>query len=116
MIYNQCSKLSIHPFRQYKMVNSKTYLNVSFAEKDTAKTLGAKWDPSQKKWYVPANIDIALFVKWHEKPGILQPSSTGSATKSSSARSHGKKPGLGAVTHASDKNFVAYSGDTPPWD
>jgi hypothetical protein len=27
-------------------------LNVAYAEKDDAKSKGAKWDPSKKKWYV----------------------------------------------------------------
>lgn len=31
----------------------RVYLNVSYAEKDSAKALGAKWDPGQKKWYAP---------------------------------------------------------------
>ena len=31
---------------------SKIYLNVSFARKDEAKSLGAKWDSSKKKWYI----------------------------------------------------------------
>ena len=102
------------------MLNSKTYLNVPFAEKDAAKALGGKWDPAKKKWYVPANIDITLFVKWQAKPGTLESSSTtsrvGSQAKSPTARSEVKKPLLGVVTHASDNNFVAYSGDAPPWD
>jgi len=32
----------------------RVYLNVSYAEKDGAKALGAKWDPGQKKWYAPS--------------------------------------------------------------
>lgn len=31
-----------------------TYLNVPYAEKDEAKSLGAKWDKFKKKWYMPA--------------------------------------------------------------
>lgn len=30
---------------------SRVYLNVSYAKKDHAKSLGAKWDPKKKKWY-----------------------------------------------------------------
>jgi ribonuclease HI len=30
----------------------KIYLNVPFAKKDEAKGLGARWDPTAKKWYV----------------------------------------------------------------
>ncbi|MGN1393717.1 MAG: DUF5710 domain-containing protein [Succinivibrionaceae bacterium] len=42
----------------------KTYLNVSYAEKDEAKSLGAKWDAEARKWYVPFGVDVNLFKKW----------------------------------------------------
>ena len=84
------------------MVNSKTYLNVPYAQKDEAKALGAKWDASNKKWYVPGSLDITLFEKWN----------TGTT---GSVRSKSKSP-LDTVTHAKDKNFVAYNGDQPPWE
>ena len=91
------------------MINSKTYLNVPYAEKDSAKALGARWDASNKKWYAPDSLDITLFEKWNK--GVA-PSSAGKAKTQSPAC----KPSLGTVTHAKDKNFVAYSGDLPPWD
>ena len=40
-------------------------LNVPFDEKDAAKALGARWDPTRKKWYVPAGVDINKFARWH---------------------------------------------------
>jgi len=42
---------------------SKIYLNVPFSQKDHAKGLGAKWEPTKKKWYIfdnTANKDILL--------------------------------------------------------
>jgi ribonuclease HI len=30
----------------------KIYLQVPFKEKETAKSLGARWDPKEKKWYI----------------------------------------------------------------
>jgi len=33
----------------------KIYLNVSFQEKDKAKSKGARWDPTNKKWYIFEN-------------------------------------------------------------
>ncbi len=39
-------------------------LNVPFAEKDEAKSLGAKWNPSCKKWYVESRQDYPKFSKW----------------------------------------------------
>lgn len=41
----------------------KTYLAVPYGEKDEAKTLGAKWDPVEKKWYAP-NGEAALIQRW----------------------------------------------------
>lgn len=93
------------------MINSKIYLNVPYAEKDAAKTLGAKWDPTKKKWYAPANTDISLFSEWQ--------------TESSPVRSKVKKTQLGnsvdnlmpgVTTYPIDKEFIAYSGKLPPWD
>jgi hypothetical protein len=39
-------------------------LNVPFAEKDEAKQLGAKWDATRRKWYVPPGLDTAAFSRW----------------------------------------------------
>lgn len=39
-------------------------LNVPIEEKDDAKALGARWNGEQKKWYVPAGVDVGLFAKW----------------------------------------------------
>lgn len=40
------------------------FLVVSFAEKDEAKGLGARWDANARKWYVPAGKDKELFKRW----------------------------------------------------
>jgi hypothetical protein len=42
----------------------KTFLKVPYAEKDAAKSLGARWDAAKRKWYIPAGLDQALFSKW----------------------------------------------------
>ena len=45
------------------------YLDVPYTEKDQAKQLGARWDPIQKKWYVPdpEQADLTLFESWLPK-------------------------------------------------
>jgi hypothetical protein len=43
-------------------------LKVSFAEKDEAKKLGARWDAAQKVWYVESKADMAPFAKWSPTP------------------------------------------------
>ncbi len=42
----------------------KTYLKVSFADKDKVKALGAKWDNDKKSWYCPDGVDQSKFSKW----------------------------------------------------
>ena len=42
----------------------KTYLNVPYAEKDAAKRMGARFDMSCKRWYVPDGTHWAPFKKW----------------------------------------------------
>jgi hypothetical protein len=42
----------------------KVFLNVPYAEKDAAKSLGARWDGTKRKWYIPAGLDKELFRKW----------------------------------------------------
>ena len=42
----------------------RTDLDCPFSQKDDAKALGARWDPSNKKWYVPADKDLRPFRRW----------------------------------------------------
>lgn len=42
----------------------KTYLNVSYAEKDIVKQMGARWDGVKKSWYVENVEDLSVFGKW----------------------------------------------------
>ena len=46
----------------------KYYLNVPYAEKDVAKSLGAKWDAIVKRWYYTSKTDEAKFRKWIVRP------------------------------------------------
>jgi hypothetical protein len=41
-----------------------TFLNVPYAEKDEAKSLGARWNPARKCWYVPPGVALEPFEKW----------------------------------------------------
>lgn len=59
---------------------SRQYLNVPFAQKDAAKSLGARFDGAVKRWYVDEGRDLAEFAQWLptpvEAPSSLSPSST----------------------------------------
>lgn len=47
-----------------KPKGERTYLDVPFKEKQSARELGAKFDRREKKWYVPAGSDPSLFARW----------------------------------------------------
>lgn len=44
--------------------NVQAYLEVPYEEKNKAKSLGAWWDPSEKKWYVPKGKSLEDFSEW----------------------------------------------------
>ncbi len=39
-------------------------LTVPFADKDQAKSLGAKWDANLKQWYIDADADMGKYRRW----------------------------------------------------
>lgn len=47
-----------------KSKRERTYLDVPFKEKDVASALGAKFERSTKKWYLPGGKDVAPFARW----------------------------------------------------
>ncbi|MDD5273316.1 MAG: DUF5710 domain-containing protein [Methylovulum sp.] len=89
------------------MAAVKTYLNVPFAQKDAAKALGARWDATQKKWYVPPDKDVALFAQWQ---------TVASAPAAPKVATSSRAQTTGVITVAAAKDFVAYNGDAPPWE
>lgn len=54
-------------------------LNVPYAEKDQAKRLGAKWDPTEKVWFVTDSDNLWSFLKWMPKY-LSQPSQSSKAS------------------------------------
>lgn len=44
-------------------------LKVPFSEKDQAKSLGARWNPDLKCWFIPDDIDETPFSKWIPSSG-----------------------------------------------
>lgn len=59
-----------------------TFLNVPYAEKDEARALGARWNPTRKRWYVPDGVALDAFDKWMPEGGA--------------AEAAGGKPGAGS--------------------
>ena len=46
-----------------KIESDKLYINCPFSEKDEVKSLGAKWDANEKKWWIKPNMNV-VFKKW----------------------------------------------------
>ena len=44
--------------------STNTNLAVEYKEKDKAKALGARWNPEERVWYVPAGLDLEPFAPW----------------------------------------------------
>ncbi len=42
----------------------ETYLQTAYKDRERVKSLGARWDPVRKQWYVPEGRDVAPFATW----------------------------------------------------
>lgn len=49
-----------------KRAITKHYLNVAYNDRDLAKRLGAKWDPSVRRWYCPAGSPLSKIFSWRK--------------------------------------------------
>lgn len=58
-------------------VEAILFLDVPFAEKDSVKRLGAKWDGVMRKWYIPHGMDVHQFSRWCTEALQLQMQSVG---------------------------------------
>jgi len=47
----------------------RTWLDVPFADKESAKRCGARWDPVAKRWYAP-RPGVAALAKWAARPDL----------------------------------------------
>jgi len=45
---------------------TKHYLNVAYKDRDLAKKLGARWDPSVRRWYCPAGSPLSKIFSWRK--------------------------------------------------
>lgn len=53
----------------------RTDLQVPYAEKDEAKSLGARWDAARKLWYVQNVSNLEAFARWLPAGGAAKPAS-----------------------------------------
>lgn len=73
-------------------------LKVPYAEKDEAKALGARWNPTRKCWYVPDGKDPGAFARWAAGGAARAAgeAADGAAKAPSSRDAHGAKPVVGS--------------------
>lgn len=57
-----------------------TPLTVPFREKDAAKALGARWDGTQRVWYVPDGVDLQPFAQWLPAGSLVPAGATSTGT------------------------------------
>ena len=81
------------------------FLTVPYAEKDAAKALGARWNPTRRRWYVPDGVATEPFAKWLGAGGGVD--SGAPAAQSGRVDSYQGKTVVGA-------NYLALSHDCDP--
>jgi hypothetical protein len=82
------------------------FLNVPYAEKDEAKALGARWNPTKRRWYVPDGVATEAFAKWAGQGGDTTP---GAAPSGGRVDSYQGKTVTGT-------NYVALDHDCNPFE
>jgi hypothetical protein len=80
------------------------FLTVPYAEKDAAKALGARWNPTRRRWYVADGVATEPFAKWIDAASASASTST-SAAAGGAARP-GAKSGTGRVDSYQGKTVV----------
>ena len=93
------------------------FLTVPYAEKDAAKALGARWNPTRRRWYVADGVATEPFAKWIDAASVST-SASAHASGGGAARP-GAKAGSGRVDSYQGKtvigvNYVALEHDCNP--
>ena len=93
------------------------FLTVPYAEKDAAKALGARWNPTRRRWYVADGVATEPFAKWID--GASASASTSASASAGGAARPGAKAGSGRVDSYQGKtvvgvNYVALDHDCNP--
>ena len=86
------------------------FLTVPYAEKDEAKALGARWNPTKRRWYVPDGVATAAFEKWAGQGGdAVAPANAGAAAAAGRVDSYQGKTVVGT-------NYVALAHACNPFE
>ena len=95
------------------------FLTVPYAEKDAAKALGARWNPTRRRWYVADGVATEPFAKWIDAASAS--ASTSPSAAAGGAARPGAKAGTGRVDSYQGKtvvgvNYVALDHDCNPFE
>lgn len=55
---------------------TRTYLQVPYADRDEAKALGARWDADRKQWFAPTEAKEEALARWPQKAEPTSPAQT----------------------------------------
>ena len=93
------------------------FLTVPYAEKDAAKALGARWNPTRRRWYVADGVVTEPFAKWIDAASAS--ASTSTSASAGGAAKPGAKAGTGRVDSYQGKtvvgvNYMALDHDCNP--
>jgi hypothetical protein len=95
------------------------FLTVPYAEKDAAKALGARWNPTRRRWYVADGVATEPFAKWIDAASASASAST--PASGGGAAKPGARAGSGRVDSYQGKtvvgvNYVALEHDCNPFE
>jgi hypothetical protein len=93
------------------------FLTVPYAEKDAAKALGARWNPTRRRWYVADGVATEPFAKWIDAASAS--ASTSASASAGGAARPSAKAGSCRVDSYQGKtvvgvNYVALDHDCNP--
>jgi len=80
-------------------------LQTPFADKDKAKSLGARWDAAQKVWYIVDVADLTPFMRWIPNLEAARSAAASDATAPNAASASK----LGMAAKATKPAFVTRS-------
>lgn len=83
------------------------FLTVPYAEKDAAKTLGARWNPTRRRWYVPDGVATEPFAKWLDGAAVPEAGPGMAPARQGRVDSYQGKTVVGV-------NFIALEHDCDP--
>lgn len=95
-----------------------------FAEKDAAKSLGARWDSAQKTWYITNVADLTPFLRWIADADTATATATvtapsvprGPAVRTPNRSSTATAPGSGGTVTSSTIVVLRCGCAVLPWE